>query len=217
MSYRDDYILRMIQQLGAIVRYALGLSLDGKDEMALIAIDQAFRERLGTGVDTIARHSSSQVLALVRFSASEFWREEAAFIAALLDAEAEIYGRRNSADTAAERRLLALDLLLASRIDAEIPAPDFAPTVEELVDGLRDYHLPPETLAALLRYYEQEGAYARAEDTLFTLIADEPDNEERIALGVALFERLATLDAAALAQGGLSHEEVGHALVQLRA
>ncbi|NJM07671.1 hypothetical protein HC891_18010 [Candidatus Gracilibacteria bacterium] len=161
MSYRDDYILRMIQQLGAIVRYALGLSLDGKDELALVAIDQAFRERLGTGVDTLTRHNSSQVLALVRFSASEHWREEAAFIAALLDAEAEIYGRRNSLDVAAERRLLALDLLLASRIDAEAPPPDFAPTVEELAEDAK-------RLSSASRHTRRAAALLRAARCLRT-------------------------------------------------
>jgi hypothetical protein len=216
MSYREDYILRMIQQLGAIVRYALGLSLDGKDELALVAIDQAFRERLGTGTDTLGRHSSHQVLALVRFSAAEFWREEAAFIAALLDAEAAIFGRRNSLDGAAERRLLALDLLLASRIGADAPPPDFAPTVEELAAALSDYHLPHETLAALLQYYEQEGAFARAEDTLFALIADEPDSDKRTSLGIAFFERLAALDTATLERGGLTRDEIDYALEQLR-
>ncbi|MGQ9775209.1 MAG: DUF6483 family protein, partial [Chloroflexus sp.] len=73
--YRDDYILRMIARFGAIIRHILGLYREGKSPLVRIAIDNAYRDRLGVGSDRIATLSDQQLLALLRFHhrSEEWW------------------------------------------------------------------------------------------------------------------------------------------------
>lgn len=216
--YRDDYILRMIRQFGQIVTYVLGLRRARQYPLALIAIDNALRDRLGIGSDDLATRSEGEILALVRFGErEESWREVGAYVAALFYAEAEIYRAQDQPDHAAPRALRALQLLAECALDAPEPLPDYAPPRAELLAILKDYHLPRRTRAALFRLAEAEGRFDEAEDQLFDLIAEHPGDPELIATGADFFERLLALTDEALAAGGLSRDEVEQGLAELRA
>lgn len=215
--YRDDYILRMIRQFGQIVTYVLGLRRKKQYPLALIAIDNALRDRLGIGSDDLATRSEGEILALVRFNErEESWREVGTYVAALFYAEAEIYKAQDQPDQAAPRALRALQLLAECALDAPEPLPDYAPPRAELLALLKDYHLPRRTRAALFHLAEVEGSFAEAEDQLFDLIAEHPGDPEIAASGASFFERLLTLTDEALVAGGLSREEVEAGLAELR-
>lgn len=218
--YRDDYIIRMATQFGQILAYVLGLARDGQSQLALIAIDNALRQLLGIGSLTLTRMSTAQALALIRLGdGDETWRERGAYVAALLNAEADICSRREQYDLADERRLTALQLLLEVRLGTDPDTlPAYTPQVADLAASLRDVHLPAATLAALLHYYEATGAFAAAEDALFELLASEPANRDLRDVGLAFYERLRQRDDADLTAGNLPRAEVeaGHAELEAR-
>lgn len=215
--YRDDYILRMIRQFGQIVAYVLGLRRKKEYPLALIAIDNALRDRLGIGSDDLSTRSEGEILALVRFGErEENWREVGAYVAALFYAEAAIYVAQGQPDDAAPRALRALQLLAECALDAPAPLPDYAPPRAELLTMLQDYHLPRRTRAALFHLTEAEGSFAEAEDQLFHLIAEHPGDPDLTTTGIAFFERLLTLTDEALVAGGLSREEAEEGLAELR-
>lgn len=216
--YRDDYILRLIAQFAEVITYVLGLRRGGKLDLALSAIDQSLRNLLGIGSDRLVELSDSQALALLRFdSPGDSWRIKGAVTAALLREEGSILALRDRLAESDSRYVKALQLTLEVRLGAdEAELPDFTPTVDELVAALHGVALPAKTGAALLHYYEQHGAFARAEDVLFELLGARPDDAVLAEVGMAFYERLLELDDARLLAGNLPRDEVQAGLAELR-
>jgi hypothetical protein len=215
--FRNDYVMRMIYQLGAIVRYVLGLQQKGDYTLALIAIDNAYRDRLGLGAEDVGELADKELLALVRFGGGEAaWREEGLFIAALLYAEASIYTAQERNEAAAARALRALQLLAECALDAEGPLPEYAPPRNELLTMLHGYHLPAHTRAALFIICERAGDFATAENLLGDMLDEHPTDADVRSAGLAFYARLLTQNDAALERGGVTRAEVAEALQQLQ-
>lgn len=235
--YRDDYILRMIRRFGQVITYILGLHRQGQYPMALLASDEAMRNALGIGSDDVAARSEREILALIRFADRDgSWRELAAYVAAVLHAEACIYEAQGDDQLVPPRALLALQLLVEAELAAGAaapapdpahspllaepsagPLPDYAPPRAHLLELLHGYSLPARTRAALFALYEREGAYGQAEDTLFDLLADAPADQALRGSGVAFYERILAQPDAALEAGGLPRGEAEASLAELRA
>lgn len=215
--FRNDYVMRVIYQLGAIIRYVFGLQQKGDYTLALIAIDNAYRDRLGLGADDVGGLADRELLALVRFGGgAEAWREEGLFIAALLYAEASIYTAQERHEEAAARALRALQLYAECALEAEDPLPDYVPPRNELLAMLHGYHLPAHTRAALFTICERDGDFATAENLLGEMLDEHPADPQIHAAGVAFYTRLLAHDDATLSQGGVSRSEVVEALEQLQ-
>ena len=76
--------------------------------------------------------------------------------------------------------------------------------------------IPPSTLAALWRHYERIGAYARAEDILFILLEEQPDNPALISEAKLFYERLPRQSDTALEEGNLPREEVKEGFAEIQ-
>jgi hypothetical protein len=214
--FRDDYIMRMIRQFGQIYAYILGMRRRGQYPLALIAIDTAYRERLGLGSEAVAKLTDTQLLALVRFGEkAETWREIGAFVASLLYSEAAIFLAQDQPDDAPPRAMLALQLLLECQLAGELPLPDYAPPRDELLDMLREYDLPAKTRAALFTILTREGRYAQAEDVLGSLLDEHPADVGLLGTGRAFYQGLLDRDDHDLEAGGLPRDEVITALAAL--
>lgn len=216
---REDYIMRLVTQFAQIVAHILGLRRSGQYPLALIAIDQTLRELLGIGSDSLSRLSDSELLAVVKFTGpAPAWRDKGALLAALLQEEGTIYDLQQQPDLRDQRYLQALQVLLEVTLAAATePLPAYAPTVEELVDLLEGLHLPLKTGVALLHYYEQVGAYSKAEDVLFELLDAEAFGVDVSRLGIAFYARLAERSDAELVAGNLPRAELAAGLAELRA
>lgn len=234
--YRDDYILRMIRRFGQVITYIMGLHRQGQYPMALLASDEAMRNALGIGSDDVSARSEREILALIRFADRDgSWRELAAYVAAILHAEACIYEAQGDEQLVPPRALLALQILVEAELGAGAaaaeesptqspllvepsggPLPDYAPPREHLLELLHGYTLPARTRAALFTLYEREGAYGRAEDTLFDLLADAPADAALRGSGVAFYERILAQPDTTLESGGLPRSEAEASLAELR-
>jgi Family of unknown function (DUF6483) len=219
--YRDDYILRMIRRFGQIIAHLVGLQKQGQYPLALMAADDAMRNTLGVGSDAVAERSDREILALIRFADPDgSWREIAAYVAAILHAEAAIYQAQGDHELVPPRALLALQLLLEAELaeqpETPIAALEYAPSRDHLLELLHGYTLPSHTRAALFQRLEHEGRYGQAEDTLFDLLADAPADGGLLAGGIAFYERILALDDDALADGGLPRPEAAAALAELQ-
>jgi hypothetical protein len=223
--YRDDYILRMIRRLGQVIAHIVGLRRQGQYPLALLACDEAMRNALGVGSEALAGRSEREILALIRFADREgAWRELAAYVAAIFHAEAAIYEAQGDHELAPPRALLALQLLIECQLagagspgEAQPLLPDYAPPRVHLLELLEGYALPARTRAALFQLYEAEGAFGRAEDLLFEMLAAAPADGSLRAAGVAFYERLLAHDDQRLGAGGLPRAEAEAALAELRA
>lgn len=216
---REDYIQRLIAQFVQALLHIAGLVKAKQYQEALAAIDQTCLRLLGIRLDAVSTLSESALFARLTFDEpAPVGRDKCLVLAALLDEARTIYAAQGRPDESYACLLQALHLMLEVALRGDgAPLPDYAPRVEDLVAALSGYALPARTNATLFHYYEQVGAYARAEDMLFAVLAAEPGNRDVVESGIAFYERLRRRSDAALRAGDLPRDEVETGLAELRA
>jgi len=185
---------------------------------AFAIIDKECVQLLGLPSGLVSELSTSELIAILTSGEVEdVGREKCSMVAALLKEAGAIHAARNRVDESYGYYLTALNLLLEVLLRNDgLEMPDYAPTVKELVVELKAYILPVETSVMLLHHYEQIGAYAKAEDTLFKVTEDAPGYTEVIQMGIAFYKRLQHQSNDALVAGNLPRNEVEAGLEELR-
>jgi hypothetical protein len=216
---REDYILRLVTQIVQALLQISGLAKTKQYQAALDAVDEACRRLLGFRLDSVDTLSEGELFARLTFGETDMvGRDKCAGLAALLTEAGRLYYAQNRPDTGYACFLHALHLMLEVAIrHPGAPLPDYAPSVETLIARLNEYSLPTGTNATLMHYYEQHGAYGKAEDSLFRLRDAEPANTSIVEVGIAFYERLMRQSDAALSAGNLPRDEVEAGLAELRA
>ncbi len=215
---KRDYVLRLVEQLGQAVAQILKFRQRGQYEAALGVIDRISRQFSGLGVDSLARLSANELSALLTFDQpAETACEKCVSLAALLKQQGAIAAEQGHTEASVDCGFKALHLLLlAHTIGSRITLPDYVPKVADLVAELDTCTIPTSTNLLLMQYYEQEGAYARAEDTLFEMLAAEPGNGELVEVGLSFYERLSQQTEKALAAGNFTRAEIEAGRAELR-
>jgi len=215
---RRDYFLRIVEKFAQMLAQ-IRERIDARQfAEAGAELDRAFLELAGAGPEAVSRMSETELFARLTVNApTNVVRDKARMLVALLQ-EA---GRLRTVDGREEQGraclVKALNLLLTLQLqDADFEAPQFVPTIDGLREQLGDAPLPLPTLAALWRHYERIGAYAWAEDAVFSLLETEPGNEALLAEARAFYERLLRQSDAALQAGNLPREEVKAGLAEVR-
>jgi tetratricopeptide (TPR) repeat protein len=131
----------------------------------------------------------------------------------LLRAEADLYaGAGQPAEAAARyRRALALAGCLAARSERLLDH-DLA---GDLLKRAGELELPVPQRLAVARVLEALGRYADAEDALFELIDERPDDPGPVEEAIAFCQRLRPLEPEQLGAGGLTLAEVNDTLAEL--
>jgi tetratricopeptide (TPR) repeat protein len=215
---RRDYILRMIEQLAQLLARTRGQIAGRKFDEADTELDKAFLELTGAGAEAIAKLSETELLAKLTLDAPTIVvREKTLVLTALLQEAGQLRIAQGREEEGEACWLKALNLLLTLKFqDPDNEFPEFVPKIDLLRDQLREAALPLQTLAALWRYYEGIGAYARAEDSLASLLEDEPNNAALQTEARAFYERLLRQSDSALESGNLPRAEVQAGLTELR-
>jgi hypothetical protein len=215
---RRDYILRMIEQLAAILARTRGQIAGRQFADADAELDKAFVELTGAGAEAVANLSETELLAKLTLDAPTLVvREKTHVLIALLDEAGHLRAAQGREPEAHACRLKALDLMLGLKFqDFDFEFPEFVPQIDFLRDQLREATLPLQTLAALWRYHEGIGAYARAEDSLASLLETQPDSPALRHEARAFYERLLRQSDSALESGNLPRAEVQTGLAELR-
>jgi tetratricopeptide (TPR) repeat protein len=214
----QDYFMRQVAQFVQVLLHVLGLSKKKRYQAALEAIHEAFQEVLGLSYDSASAMSEEVLVEFLTLGEmATLGREKCVMAATLFKEAGVIYAAQRDLDESYECYLKALRLLLAVLLDGDgVGLPDYAPGVGELTAALREYILPVETKAMLFRYYEQTGAYAKAEDTLFEMIEMKTNNADMVEIGVAFYERLRQQEDEILTAGNLPRDEVEAGLAELQ-
>ena len=194
--------------LAAIV----GLAKGGRGDQALGMFDEAYKPLLGVGTGVVAVLDENQLIDMLTSGSSPDMRR-VALAMELLSAEAGLYAEAGQEVEAGARyrRAIALAGTLAARserlLDHELAA--------GLVERAGDLALSVSQRLAVARVLEALGRYADAEDALFELIDEQPDNARAVEEAIAFCQRLRPLEPEQLADGGLSLEEVNATLSEL--
>jgi tetratricopeptide (TPR) repeat protein len=204
--------MRQIEQVGRMLAHILGLAKGGRPDAALGLFDQAYAPLLGVGSRVVAMLDDAQLVDLLTSGSNPDMRRVALALE-LLKAEADLYAGIGQAGEAAVRyrRALALAGCLAARserlLEAEL-ATDLLARTEAL-------ELSVAQRLARARVLEALGRYADAEDALFELIDERPDDPEPVEEAIAFCQRLRPLEPERLAAGGLTPDEVNDTLAEL--
>jgi len=214
---RRDYILRRIEQFVAMLTKIAGLAKDEQWEEASSSVTGAFQRLTGVDGPEVLRMSETELLArLIQGEPTLLVEAKAFMLATLLKTSGDLLAAEGRMEESRLYYLKGLQLLLDIFGRNEImERPDFVPTVEAFLAGLRDAPLPLPTNAMLMRHYERIGEFARAEDVLFAMVESEPANVELLDFGAAFYRRLLGLKDDASAAGNLPRAEVQAGLAEL--
>lgn len=215
---RQDYILEWIKRYVRWIAEIMGFVRAKDYEAAIRRIDMALRTLLEVGSDSVTSLTEGDILARLSFGGfGPAVDDKCMVIAALLKQLGIVCAEKQQTEMSRDCFLKCLQLVLGLKLREEkTELTDYTPTVEELVEFLRPYDLPPRTHGALMVFFEGNGRFALAENALFALIESAPDHSEPAAMGVAFYKRLLTLDDETLVAGDLPRAEVEAGLAEVR-
>ena len=212
---RDDYILRMIDQIAAVVAKLLLKKTVKTAEEVRSDLESAAAQWIGLDYSTLLRLSRDSLHSLLS-SGGKPDAEKCYAAAQLMFADARLREKQGAPEEAATLYAKSLDLLLSG---TEHAAGTLRTATEETVDGivlaLESREIPLELAKKLIVHYELGGRYSHAEDLLFDLAdAGDPCAWE---IGEPFFRRLLEKSDTDLERGCLPRDEVEDGLAELRA
>jgi hypothetical protein len=198
-----DYIMRMIQQLAAVIAKVLFRIEQKQFPEAFREIDDGCQSLIGTKWDFLRSLSDGQMIQLFGalehpdrlLAASEFLRQAS-----------RVFALQGDADESFRQGLKAFslftELLMVHPQYADLPsAADFAALLEQL----EQFELPAHLELKRFRFYEITGHLLRAGEVLQEIVRDHPNMRTE---GVAFCRRLEKLTDAKLASAGLDRERI---------
>lgn len=211
--YQRDYLLRMIEMLARVLSKVLGQKDLKSTEDALLEIDDAGKMYIGLGSAMVSSFSDEDMITLFH-SGGTFDTNKCLAISELLYAEGQVFELRKDDDQYRLRYQRSLHFLLeALTEDNDIAVGSYDERIDILLRGLYDVVLPPAVMKKLFHYYEQRGAYAKAEDVLFELI--ETNQAEMKNDGIGFYKRLLCKTDDELRRGNLPRNEVEEGMQEL--
>ncbi len=197
--------MRMIDQLSKVLARVLFLNTAREFPKSALELATATRNLLGLDRDLILVMSDDQLLELLKADDS-LSGPKCYVLGMLLNEEATLAGLREDHESATSLRLKSLSLLLKAYTRSEGPVvPSHPARIDELAGGLQHTEIPLRIRTRLFAYYESVGKYDRAENVLFDLIDQDP---EQIRTGLDFYARLKAKDDAELARGNLPRDEI---------
>src|SRR5512133_1675764 len=198
--------MRQIEQVGQMLARILGLAKGGRGDEALGMFDEAYKPLLGIGSRVVAVLDDGQLVDMLTSGSNPDMRRVSMALE-LLKAEA---GQAGEA-AVRYRRAVALAGCLAARSERLLDRALAA----DLLERAEELELSASQRLAVARLLEVLGRYADAEDALFELIDEAPDDPGPVEEAIAFCQRLRPLEPEQLEAGGLPLDEVNASLAEL--
>lgn len=210
--YHKDYLMRLIEQLTAVVGRLMGLKKQQKHEQAISMIDEWLEKEFRLTSDLINVLSAKDIITILKTTDLDE-KEKVIAVAAMIKEEGELYEALNEQGESRRRYLKSLQLFLAAEPDESVVGPiDCDKEIIVLLAKLAEYELPAETNKLLWPYYEKMGRYADAENILFELLEMAAIDHQLAEEGVLFYKRLLEKEDQELLAGNLPREEVRQGL-----
>jgi len=214
---RRDYLLAMIQQAAEALARIDRLKKDCRWQNAGEAVDKELEQLVGVNAVTVSQLSQTELLArVIRGESTLAVKEKTLFVSALLKQAGDIAVGEDKLEDGRACYLKGLQLLLDALSEPDVREfPEFTPQVEMFTLALADAPLPFQTAGSLMLHYERTGQFAKAEDTLYSMIELQSDNLDLLEFGIGFYKRLLTKSDDALIVGNLPRDEVESGLSEL--
>jgi hypothetical protein len=199
---RQDYLIRMVQELTHILARVQFLRQRAEYEQALQEIDRTFRQFWD--VEPGHRFSLEKLIAACT-QEEESIPDKMISLADLLKEQGDLYALQQKSADCQHSYALALGLYLET-LRTSVVSMDLIEKAEHLIEQTKDARLPADVLKRLLSYYEARGMLAKAEDALFDWLDTEDPNAP--VGGLAFYERQGSKSDDELQRGDLPRDEV---------
>jgi len=213
-SLSEDELLRMlVTAITETVARLTHLRTAGNYEESLEVIDENLEELLGLRADLVRQLDDWQIKDML--TVNEYLDVERLYhVAVMFRLEGEIYRDQGQAESAKISQIRALNLFVEVGFAVEnefLEADDY---IDELFDALRE-ETPEDTLYTLFDYYEQVGAYDRAETAIDLMLEKTENNADILTEKRAFYVRLLEENDDELREGGISRESIERSLSEL--
>ncbi len=208
----QDYILRMIQQMGLFVTGILKSRKDGNDEQALIDIEGAYGRMTGLHASLVHGLSEDDLVNMMTAQGS-IHPERFVAMAILLHEEGDIYSDRDDIAQALPRMQKALRLYLEAWERSDTLREGTIPGLDQTVSWMAGYPITPETRLLLIEYLEEKGRFDEVENLVLDWVGGGSD--ESFDFATKFYSRLLELSDPELIVGGLTRDEVKAGLESL--
>ncbi|MCA9859505.1 MAG: hypothetical protein KC438_07280 [Thermomicrobiales bacterium] len=208
----QDYILRMIQQMGLFVTGIVQRRKEGNYEQALVDIEEAYGRMTGLHASLVHGLSEDDLIAMLTARGS-IHPERFIAIAILLHEEGDIYAEQDNVAQALPRLSKALRLYLEAWERSDELRHETIPGLDATITWMEGYPITPETRVLLLDYLEEKGRFDEAENHIVDWLDD--GSAEAAEHATAFYERLLERSDPELIVGGLTRDEVQTALDDL--
>lgn len=178
-----DYILRMIEQSARMLRQIIFLRKNGQLEQAMELLTQAMKQLSGLNAKLVERLPVDELLVLL--SPRGYVDASQSIMAAQLMLEQANVIEAQQSPHAEPLRLKALELLLKAREqnEASVYEEAFRQEIEGAADLVKGQAKSETIVSRLVKFYDDHGMFAKAEDELFHWMdCGLPEAEGRISL-----------------------------------
>lgn len=211
--FRNDYILRMVEEMTQMISKVFDLKQERKHTEALWEIDELLSKEFPVNSRLLNSLTTEDITDMFRFGTT-VESDKLQSVAYLLNEEGKIYMELGQIDEGLTRFKKSLHLYLVAEFHGANKELIYLPDqINNLLNQIKDYRLPLKTERLLFHYHDKNGYYAEAEDALFRLLEQKGIDP---AEGISFYERLQGESDERLEQGRLPRVEVIEGLLEMQ-
>jgi len=204
----EDYFMRMINQMLAVLTKIIGLKDAGQYQEAQQIINQSLEQLLGMPSDLLKQMDDSSVMNILT-TQGELVSDRLYMVANLYELEGSILTDQNRISEAHLDYLRALTFYLEIALKGEIQySSEQNDKIEHLQLKLSEQVLTVDTYYRLFDYYEQLGKYNLVDNQISILLLAHEDPSEILPGLIIYYEELLEKNDQELSAGGISRVRV---------
>ena len=212
----EDYIMRMINQMVAVLAKLIGLKDAGQYQSAQQVIDQSLEQLLGLKPELLKHMDDSSILNLLT-SQGELGTERLYILAELYRHEGDILIAQNRTQEAIFDYQRALSFYLQLPDDQkDQDSSKIKQKITDLFIELENVNLPVEILYQLFDFFERNGEFAFIEDVIARLLKSPEARPHIIPDIITYYEQLLVSSEWEVNSGGLSRAQAEQKLELLK-
>ena len=204
----EDYFMRMINQMLAVLTKIIGLKDAGQYQEAQQIINQSLEQLLGMPSDLLKQMDDSSVMNILT-TQGELVSDRLYMVANLYELEGSILTDQNRIPEANLDHLRTLTFYLEIALKCENHySSELNDKIEHLQLKLSDQVLTVDTYYRLFDYYEQLGKYNLVDNQISNLLLAHDDPSEILPGLITYYEELLEKNDQELSAGGISRVRV---------
>lgn len=217
MAIKSNLTAALVKKFADALEKILKYKSEGKNEEALNAIDDAFKEIFRLSSKFFNSFSDENLMDMIKTDGT-LNADKCIMMAKLLEEEGEIYESQGNVNEAFYLNIKSLNLLLEAYInkDNNCDLQSYFSDIDLIISKILDYKLPASLEYKILDYYVKINMYDKAEDMLYEILETNNFDKPSIEKGISFYESLLTQDDETLEKGNLPREEIEDSLSHLK-